>query len=252
MNLRAGITLLSVCLLAVSVWGCGGGVKDVAGDPTLDPAALSAGRIIIAGIGVRPDGVDPEIRDRCGDELFAAMLAGRPDIEVWPQAVLADAVGDSFRAALLERIRFTNNLPAETLAEIAAATPSTRFLAVGRIDADELDRSSGDTAREARAREEGGFSNAMAVETKLKRQVTVTLQLFDLETGKTVWSGTAERSRTTSHSFVEDGGREYSTGVSRLPGDRERSGQDYEPDLAELAGRAFADLVERLPAGGEG
>ncbi len=250
---KTAVSLMVAGMLAAlaALAGCAGGVKDVMSDPGLDPGALLAGRMVVAGVAARVDSVDPVLRDRCGDALFGSFLAGRPDLEIWPQSSLAGAIGDSAHAALLDRVGFAHEIAPARLAGIADVMPGVRFLAVGRIDRDRTELSSSNTAAEARTLEDGSYDSALHVATDYRRRIEVTLTVYDLAAGEAVWTGVADRSRKISHSQFEDSGKRASGGLAGRfagsPGAPE-SPPDPTPDLAEMVGRAFADLIARLPA----
>lgn len=256
----AGAVIAAFCL----VWGgCATKVKVVAADPAL-AGQLGATPIVAVGpVTVAPAVgamLAPADAADAATALQRALLAARPDLEVWPLA----AVEERCAAGELERLAGEygrlGRLRADQLAPLAEALAGCRLLALARVIEDDVRSITQrlDTpepaARPIESGEPGGFAN-LSVSTE--RRVTVALEIFDLVAGRSLWRAEAQARERERYRY-EDRLRRDPTGyvqqrlaASDSPVLLDRRGEYLQlPDLIALMQQALTAMAERLPAAG--
>jgi hypothetical protein len=178
-------------------------------DPALPLSAAGglSGTVAVAGVVVA-GGVEFEITpapaeaDDWAASLYAHLLARSPQVSAVAAPVVADLSGPA-AARVLEAYAKRQPLPAQALADLQAAVPQARYLALARIESDELTYHTTDlvdpitTQREARpsdmVREQENVHRPH--KRRARRSAAVTLDVHELATGRTVWSARVERRR---------------------------------------------------------
>jgi hypothetical protein len=247
-------------LLALALAGCATRVKMA--DKDLDPRftadfATTMG-VALAGVTVAPpvgailapaDAADAE------EALYRAFLGGRPDLQTWSVPTVTDLAGQETIAALQDQYGRFGRLRADHLQPLATALEGNRYLAVARLLADEISSSSLKTdPQDPEARIEGRAEHENVWETTVttERAVTVSLEIFDLARGLSVWRAEARSRGRMRYEYEAP-----STGAADLQ-ERlasaaevrylEREGGALKvPDLVQLMETALGELVGRLP-----
>ncbi|MBE0566921.1 MAG: hypothetical protein IH621_13255, partial [Krumholzibacteria bacterium] len=96
------------------------------------------------------------------------------------------------------------------LAPLAGALGEVRFLALARVEKDEITLHEGvEAAVEKQRARDGRDVHAGSLDPALKtrRKLTVTLDVYDLAAGRSVWTATAERHRDELYNFTAQDGQ---------------------------------------------
>lgn len=218
------LSLPLLLLVAVAgLAGCAGRVRTVHETPGLTRAELAAGGLGVGGVVLAsrlatasgfdvPDGVPRDDvlaqADAWSGALFGALLGADAGGTVWPWTAVRADCPDSALVRVLAAFAGGGMPRPDELAALAADLPRVRYLALARIDGDETELR-GDPEAEIRQQQsrDGRDPHATTRDRSLttRRTVLVTLDVYDLADGRSVWTGTAERHREELYNFAAEG-----------------------------------------------
>lgn len=255
--------LLSTCLLT----GCG--VKVRVHDEAPDFAArLRPGAVVaVVGVTAAPGAgrLAPLDAADAADALFAALIAGAPSLTVWAAPVTAEALGATTVDSLLAEHARLGAVPAARVSALKGRLSAVEYLVVGRVLADAIateTATQGQSDPEARAEGQPELESPLMLGMSTERKTVVELVFLDLVTGKTAWLGEAQAADRIRYEYAapdvdplalaRDAQQAPAAAVSEPPlitraGDGLRA-----PDLVDLLGRAFRELVADLPGAAQG
>ncbi len=252
---RVHIAMIIATLLLVA--GCSTKVKLADQDPAFADAMMSAQEMALGGVTAAPDvGVfDPVDLADAEDALFGAFMSKRGHLEVWPQRRTADQLGDEVLADLVRKYKATGRLNYTELQKLEPTMASCRYLVFARLTEDDIasDTTTGELrdqeARAAGVPEHGDTWNSMVTTT---RRIKVTLDVFDLTTGFSVWNAEASTKGRESYEYEApaasaDAIQKSLANSSAIPVIQRHGGALRGADLIKLMTTAFGELVQRLP-----
>lgn len=248
------------------VAGCAGKVETIHTDADFDPANLEEGIVALGGFVSAsrlaadpaqevPAGIAPDDHIAQSDTwlplLYGQFLALAPPVQVWPWPQIAGRVDSLALAVAHATIARGGVLRREQLEELAAGLPEVRFLAFARLDRNEvsLHNSTEQAARASWERDQvDGETQVRDRSVTTRRQVTVTLDLYDLQEGRSVWTATASRDAKELYNF-EDATETAATGeLAENPAVRVKGTPRQGPPLEGVLEQVCGKLVERLVA----
>lgn len=255
--------LLLAGLLTVAA--CAGKVETTHESPDFARADLAAGRLAVGGVVVSsrlvadpdqdlPDGVPPgdllAQADAWSPLLYSQLLAAGSDVPTWPWSALRDACPDSVLAEALATIARGGVLKPVQLEPVARSLSAVRYLALARIEANETSLHQGSVAAAENQRvKDGRDPHGSSLDQNLvtRREVTVTLDVYDLAAGRSVWTTTATRRRDMLYNAADlgDGLRPPLVGEGQPV--INASGKPLPAvEFTEVLGDACAALAQRL------
>ena len=258
---------LFICGLLASLLltaGCSTRVHDVATDPAFTAAIAENPALALGGVVTGPTlemrlaADDAEDADAA---LYRAFLTKRPDLTVITTAAVDGRLDRDHLAGLREEYARLGRLRRDQLATVAEVLPEVRFLVLARLTSDRTrtitpeDRGIDPDRAGAEGVPEDTEDWSSLVLTE--REIGVTLQFFDVRTGRIAWEAEAT-TRERQHYAYEDVLAEDAVSYVRdRLADREdvptvpRDGVFLRvPDLVEMLETALVELVDRLPADG--
>ena len=253
---------VALCVVVASLAGCATRVRETGA--ASDVSSRLAARPVVATVAVATaptagGQLAPADRADAADALYGALLAGRPELTVWHPSVVGGLAGADTLAALATQYGRLGRLRPEDVRGLAAALDGCGFLALGRLTTDRIGSNAlrQDTMNpEARAAGQPEHDSAWAATVNVQRDVTVTLELFDLATGESVWRAEASSRAKRLYEYDASSVADVSGMQQRLAGDDQtgylsRGGEALRaPDLIDLLRQAFTGLAARLPVGG--
>ena len=261
MKMRARAVLASSLMLAA---GCAGKVETVHTDAGFEPAVLEEGVVVLGGFVASsrlaadltqemPSGFGASDHvaqsDAWSPLLYGQFLAVAPAVQMWPWAQLAGRVDSVTVASVHASLARGGTLQRQQLELMAAALPEARFLAVARLDRNEvsLHNSTEQAARTSWEREDlDGETQARDRAFVTRRRVVVVLDLYDLQEGRSLWSATASRDAKELYNFEEADRVEAAEEPAELPGVTVKGMPRQGPPLEGLLEQACGKLVEQL------
>lgn len=223
MNRTATLVMIPLLLLA----GCAGKVRTVHQGEGFDPARLEGAAIGVGGVVLAARAVaDPAVAvpdglpagdvlaqaEAWSTSLYGGLLTARPGVAAWPHGAVAAACPDSVLAFALLDIARGGVLKPARLEPLGAALPEIGYLAFARVEDDDLTLHEGAEAvmRDQRTRDGRDPHGAQLDRSlKVRRAVTVTMDLYDLAAGRSVWTATVTRHRDElyNHAGLPDDAR---------------------------------------------
>ena len=252
---------VAIALLLAST-GCATRVHDAGGDADLDARLVAGTAVAAVAVATGPDAggrFSPDDARDAADALYGALLAGRPDLTVWHPSVVADLAGTDTLASLVTQYGRLGRWRPESVQGLAGALDGCAFLAVGRLTGDRLGSNAvrRDAMNpEARAEGQPEHDSAWAATVNVQRDVQVTLELFDLATGRSVWRAEASSRAKSLYEYDASGIADVADMQQRLeqadgPAYLSRGGESLKaPDLVDLLRQALTEAAGRLPGGG--
>lgn len=209
--------------LAIVLAGCAGRVQTVHETAGFTRTELAAGGVAVGGVVLSarlaaapaaelPEGVPVDDvlaqADAWAGALYGALLDAGAGGTVWPWTAVRDACQDSALATVLVAFARGGLPRPDQVTALAGDLAQVRYLALARVD-DERTELRGDpeaALRQQRIRD-GREPHANARDNGLttRRTMTVTLDVYDLATGRSVWTATAERHRDELYNYTEAG-----------------------------------------------
>lgn len=255
------MVLLLVLTTLIALGGCATRVKVTGSDPQLARSLRESPLISIGGVTVAPtvNGIlSPDDARDAAHAVQRAFLSTRPEIEIWPLDAVRPRLGAAALARLVHEYGLLGHLRPDDLTPLADNLNGCRLLAMVRLTADEVHSKTMHTEAPAplpgsSAHAETGGPVTPTVSTE--RKVTVTLEIFDVATGRSVWRAQAH-ARDHERYRYEDRLRSDPVGyvqqrlaTSQSPVHLDRRGAYLKlPDLVELIEQAVSAAAQRLPA----
>ncbi len=258
----AGLALL-VGALALGA-GCAGKMTTIHTAPDFDPAMLREAPVAIGGFvtssrlladpsqeapGPMDTGDHLAQSDAWSPLLYGQFLTHASAVNVWPWSQVESRVAVAPLAAAHGALARGGLLRDAQLADIAAALPEVRYLALARLDGNEVTLHSSTEQAARTSWERDGVENDEARDRSLstRRRVTVTLDLYDLATGRSVWTATVEQVATELYNFEKaEAGKRVGASGTTTPGITVQGTPRQGPPLDGVLEKACGRLVERL------
>lgn len=247
------VLLVSLALLA----GCSTRVKVINTDPEFARRLAAADIVALGGVTVAPmigAELAPADAFAAAEALFRAFLSGRPDLAAWPAPTVGEKLGDDVLSVLLAEYGRLGRLRVDQLLPLAEPLHGCRFLALARLT---------DDAIRSQVLDQDGFDpnrptaehpRPLTQSVTTERAVTVTLEIFDLASGRSVWQGEARARERERYRYQDRLQREPSAylqerlAAADSPRYLPRQGEFLQmPDLIDLLEQALSGLVQRLP-----
>ncbi len=256
----ACLTLLVVACLTA---GCSTRVRDKQGAPGFGDQLAATPAVAVTTVTVDPavDGVFNEIDQADADDaFFGAFLAADRGLDVWHPETVRELVGAELLAEIAETYTSLSRVrPADILA-LAPTLEGCRFLALGRLTEDRvrtLDQSAVNNDPAVRAEGQADHGGTWTSIISVERRVRVTLEIFDLTSGESVWRSEATSSDKQLYEYddatMSDPAAYLEERLAAADGPvyLSRHGDALKlPDLIGLVRKAYIKLAETLPRAG--
>ena len=262
MALARGLSPALMLLAACLVWcGCSTRVKVMDAAPDF-AADLAASRLVaLGGVTVAPTvggALAPADELDAAEAFYRAFLGSRPDLIPWPVELVGEQVGAASLQALVGEYGRLGRLRPDQVQPLLAELDGCRFLALARLTEDAIESRSlsRDGFDPVRGDPEAEQTSPWSMTVSTERTVKVTLEIFDLRSGRSVWRAQASARDLERYQYEDRLRRDPNRYLQeRLaagdgPAYLDRRGEYLKlPDLIDLIEQALAGLVLRLPAG---
>ena len=258
-----GLIFLLPCLLLVAA--CTTKVSNVQTARDFDPAVLDEGVMAVGGFvastrlladyptekDAPPAGDLLAQSDAWAPLLYAAFLAEVPQLTVWPWPTVQGVLTDSTLVDDLAIFARGGLLRPAQLEPMARALPGVRYLALARLDGNEisLHEPAGSVTRNQRDHDGRDLhTNEGVVSLTTRRRVTVTLDLYDLQTGRSLWAATVRHDAKELYNPDEAQPAARDTVQAGDPYIRVEGTPQQAPSFAAVLEAACAAAVKRMQA----
>ena len=210
-----------------------------------DRAQLEAGKLLVAGVVAVPElhqqghGAERAYTER----LDVIVRERRPDIPLLEHRRFVDLLDLDTLDGVLGRYRERGSLDPESLTQLQRLASETRYALFCRLEENREQRKAADTMS-------GGDAERVdyTASYESKRTVVASFDIFDVESGRLVWTAQFtkddERSRSREYGSRDlDGTRELEPNF-RWSGS---GGFPEAPEFLELLAAMFADFAIKLP-----
>jgi len=200
--------------------------------------------------------------DRWSHHLERGFLVKAPDLDRWPWATVADQVDPVLMTEILRVYKRGGFLNEQKLLILAESLPGSRFLLLARIDENDLGLESNLPVSQMNAFNSSGLGKTPSSQGPIqpgrgshfhRRSIRLSMDLFDLASGRSIWSASVARHRDQPLDSLS-GGEPPSVRVQKAP-DMEggvqiqgRGGLSGGPTLDEVLPDACEALVLELLA----
>jgi hypothetical protein len=175
--------------MAALLAACTTPIRGLDHDPSFTPASIDASGLAVGGVVAARRPLDPGRRASYADLLRTALRAERPNLTILTADAVVSALGENDYEVMLRQYRELGAPSAATLSLLSKRLERARYLVLARIDRNETNRW---TAEEAIDDSKG---KRIGTKTHYRhgRTVSVSLRIFDLDDGSSVWSGSVEK-----------------------------------------------------------
>ena len=215
-----------VVLFLYCLGGCGkvANVHHAAGYDALagDGAKYAVGGFVLdtrleldrqAEIGTAAENGDPHYQtDTWAPLLYGPLLAGREGLGVWAWSALRDNIPADAITAVQTAYARGGVLPPEMFAPVAKDLPEVTYLVLARINRNDI-RIGANTPPSVlgnqvanESRDPHAETDLMTRSVKTLRTIGLTMDVYDLRNGRSVWSGTVERQKAELYSADDQDG----------------------------------------------
>ena len=259
-----------VVLFLFCLGGCGkvANVHHAAGYDALarDGAKYAVGGFVLdtrleldrqAEIGTAAENSDPRYQtDTWAPLLAGPLLAGREGLDVWAWSALRDNIPADAIAAVQTAYARGSVLPPEMFMPVARDLPEVTYLVLARIESNDIEIGANtptalgnQLANESR--DPHAETDMMARSIKTRRTVGVSMDVYDLRTGRSVWRGSVTREKTELYSASD---QDIGAELVVTPATEEGAAPEIEvkgaslamPELSDVLDEACAALVAEL------
>ncbi|MDH3890766.1 MAG: hypothetical protein OEV49_06745 [candidate division Zixibacteria bacterium] len=250
--------LLLVALMIGLITGCGGAkVVHLVEDPSFDYSQASSAEIGMAGFVsiVGDDKQRATIRRQLPPLLAQSISEKRPDLTIISPERIQQALGEENHKAVLDQYVRGGDLDQGSMIQLFSATRGlVRYVILGRVEKDHV----------LRFEEHEVDSTSSGTRYKVRREMAVFLQVYDLEAGRSVYGGLITNDQTNQRfepdvtsgdadSFGEAGTNLFVSCMMNLvcsmfQKESEEGGYPAPPTNEEITRDIFEKFAESLPA----
>ncbi len=188
--------------------------------------------------------------------LYGPLLVGRSGLNVWSWSALRDNIPADAIAEVHQAYAVGGVMPQVYLKALAGDLPDITYLVLARLDRNEISiwelaPANLDNGLGADAGDAPVLPRSLLQSVKTRRKITVTMDVYDLRTGLSVWTGSVDRTKTElvgpdSVNMKEDVVVTPATEEGAPPEIRMKGPSVEMPGLNDLLAEASAALVNDL------
>ena len=240
------ITMLLMTILVLGlciVPACKTQVIGLVKDPTFTFEAITSGKMAIGGVTSALKRMPDAERNRYADMMRMRFLGERESFIILPAGIVAHFLGHDEYRNMLDEYRTYGRLSDKMKQRLITNFKVARYIVFARIEKDNISKSRRDVVRDEFGKELENKKTIM----EITRSTDVSMNIYDLRTGVTVWSGTVEKYSSRSNEYVEK--RKSKFFLIALVETILESRPEYpEPSsLDEQLGRIFTGFAKNLP-----
>ena len=207
---------MAVVLFVFLCSGCGGKVSSVQYAADFDPLAADEAKYAVGGFVLgekaeQKNDDDGETLSEHGDHraqtdawsalLYGPFLVARAGQNVWSWSALADNIPADAIAGVHQAYAVGGVMPQELLTALKGDLPDITYLVLARVDRNEISISEMAPASHSDGLDSDGGNvpatpSSLRHPVKTRRTVAVTMDVYDLHTGLSAWTGSVERVKT--------------------------------------------------------
>jgi hypothetical protein len=250
-NAQQFLVLGLVIVLLIQVSACTPRVAGLQHDESFHYGAVMAGGLAIAGVTSTFAEFPPEQQNQLAEVFHRAIVDEREEFRLVSPGALKQKIGKEY-PNILENFRVSATLGPNDLSLLQKAKIPARFLIMSRVEKHE----SHQTRDESSVYEDKKETDRVRVSMQSITEVTAFSNIYDLQRGVSVWSGSitqTERNENTFEPYRGDNPKKSRTEVvldvlDVIAGSKD-SDREYpaEPEFEEVAQAVFLGFAANLP-----
>ena len=187
MNILRATVLIFVLMAMGPAMSCTTSVKGVKKSKDFKYEDIVVGGMAIGGVFSNFEELTPKLKNRNATNLLLSIQQEREDYPLTSMPEVRDALGVDNYEKYLDEYATDGILSKATLGKLKSGL-EVRFLAVVRIENDDIEKPSWEK-RATRKNKSGNIIEKEGILVTVHRTIIVTARVYDLQKGKSVWSG---------------------------------------------------------------
>lgn len=203
------ITLLLMTILVLGlciVPACKTQVRGLVKNPSFTYEAITSGKMAIGGVTSALRSMREEERNRYADIMRMRFLGERETFKILPAGIVANVLGHEAYRSMLDEYRTYGRLSDTMKRNLMTKFKTVRYMVFARIEKDNISKSRIEVLYDEYGKELENNKTIM----EITRSTDASMNIYDLRTGVTVWSGTVEKISSRSNEYVEKKKARYS------------------------------------------
>lgn len=188
-------------LLLLSLAGCATTIRDLRHDPSFTLDSIKTSGLYVGGVVSAVTDLNPGEVTTFSSILRSGFLDERKDIYVHDPASVTSAIGIERRSALLTEYKNAGMVSVRWLGEIGSKIPGARYVVFARIEEDALTK---ERHKENLYHEKDKDKKkviGLKIKSEATRRMGVSLAIYDITAGASVWGGSVEKSRSDNRQY---------------------------------------------------
>jgi len=228
----------------LSLFSCTTHIDNLQVDPSFTYQAVNSGKMAVGGVVSMVNPLKEDVRIRYGNLLRQSILAQREQFKVLFSGFVANKIGKNNYIKLINEYRGTGVLADNHLGTLKSKVNGVRYLLFAMVENDMVDKYRSDTKDKK--------SGDTTITTTTSRQVSCSLQIYDLTQSKIVWSGTVDKKYSNSNEFKKekkDGLIDLVEAIGKAANNQKQEEYAFPspPALEKVLKRAFSGFAENFP-----
>ena len=233
----------AVLAVVVGLAGCGPKIAGLKVDSSFTAKSLRQGKIAVGGVASALGDLDEGSSITFGNLLRTQIIEKRENLNVTPVGAVANRMGKAEYKNLVDEFGRTGAIGPEGLNRLKDTIQGVRYFVFARIEQDDVIKN---RRRETQTDRKGKIiSRSMRAE--VTRTVSATVAIYDVLSGKTVWSANISANKINQSEF------DIATGlmglVQAVQGKTEDEKFPYPdaPTIHSVLEKVFSGVGENLP-----
>ena len=243
--MHRNFSLMYAGLFAVvlAMVGCGPRITGLTVDPSFTAKSLSQGKIAVGGVASALGDLDEGSSITYGNSLRNQIIEKRENLKVTPVGAVASQMGKAEYKKLIDDFGRTGAIGPDGLNRLRDTIQSVRYFVFARLEQDDVIKN----RRRETVRDKKGKIISKSMLARVTRTVSATVSIYDVLSGKTVWSANLSSNKINQSKY------DISTGllslVEAVQGKTEDEKFPYPdaPTIHTMLATVFSGVGDNLP-----
>jgi hypothetical protein len=196
---NVSIVKIVVAMCAMSSLGCATKVAGLKADPSFTYDTVSSGGVVIGGVVSLVKDLGMAEISTYANTMRTQLQEERADYNIAPMASVVSALGEADFMAMMADYKAMGSLSEGHIQKLKEKVAAGRYLVLSRIEANDVTT---DRRVEQDKNNKGKVTGEKIVKIA-RRNMAVTMEIFDLKEGKRVWSGSITKDKVNKNEYQE-------------------------------------------------
>ncbi|MBY0369463.1 hypothetical protein K2X33_02180 [bacterium] len=230
---------LSALALVATLTACSTKIHGLRQSPSFSYVNLVNGKLVIGGVAESAGPLDEGTRSGYSALLRDALQENGKEYPVSSVEVVMEKLGLQYDR-IVNELQQVGSLSDESLRTLRRALPDTRYVAFARIENNEVTTDRSET------------QDSEKIVATANRNVTASLNIYDLELAEIAWSGTVSKTMGSSRQYTREKERGFARVLTAIKGPYTSAAeQKYPypppPGTQQVLTKVFEGFGEHLP-----